>query len=287
MIEVIRPGALLTVQDLGRPGYAHLGVPRSGAADRMSLRRANQLVGNDAAAAGLEISLGRVEFRFGADAVIAVTGAPLGLQLDGRPAAFDAQLQVAAGQRLCCAAPEMGLRSYLAVAGGLDVPAVMGSRASDLLSALGPAPLRQGDVLAIGSARGWPASAEPAVIIAPHPLLEFHPGPRADCFDGDALRQLCAAEYEVGPDSNRVGLRLTGVALRSRLTGELPSEGIAHGAIQVPANGQPLIFLADHPTTGGYPCIGVLRPESLARAAQLRPGDRLSFAMLSAGDCQP
>lgn len=281
MIEVIRPGALLTIQDLGRPGHAHLGVPRSGAADRISLRRANQLVGNDTAAAGLEITLGRAEFRYTQDALIAVTGAPLALQLDGQPVEFDAQLQVAAGQQLCCAAPRIGLRSYLAVAGGLDLPAVLGSRACDLLSGLGPAPLRKGDVLAIGGARGWPTSADPAVIIGPHPLLEFHPGPRADCFDGDALQQLCAAEYEVRPDSNRVGLRLAGAALRSRLTAELPSEGIAHGAIQVPANGQPLIFLADHPTTGGYPCIGVLRPESLARAAQLAPGDSLGFRLIS------
>lgn len=279
MIQVLSSGLLTTVQDLGRPGFAHLGVPRSGAADRISLRRANGLLGNSSGAAALEMTLQGPELRFQTAASIAVSGAPMPLQLDGRPVPADAVLDVRSGQCLTVGRAPLGARAYLAVAGGLDVLKTLGSCATDSLSGLGPAPLRAGDELRIGSERGWPASPDAAVEIVSEPVLRLDVGPRADDFDGAALEQLTQTAYEVSPDSNRIGVRLKGVPLVCMREKERASEGISHGAIQVPANGQPLIFLADHPTTGGYPVIAVLRPESVARAAQLVPGQRVRFCV--------
>lgn len=277
MIRVLEPGLLTTVQDLGRPGFAHLGVARSGAADRISLRRANRLLGNNSGAAALEMTVQGAGLRFLAPARIAVTGAAMPLQLDGQAVTSDAVLDVRAGQCLRVGRATLGARAYLAVAGGLDVPKTLGSCSSDLLSGLGPAPLRAGDELRIGADRGWPASPDAALEIVHEPVLRLDPGPRADDFDGSALETLTQTGYEVSPDSNRIGVRLKGAPLVCLREKERASEGVSHGAIQVPASGQPLIFLADHPTTGGYPVIAVLRPESVARAAQLVPGQQVRF----------
>ena len=279
MIRVLDPGLLTTVQDLGRPGFAHLGVARSGAADRISLRRANRMLGNAAGAAALEVTVRGPQLRFLESARIAVTGAPMSLQLDGLSVPFDAALEVRAGQTLQVGRAPLGARAYLAVVGGLDVRKTLGSCATDLLSGLGPRPLRAGDELRIGGERGWPVSPDAAVEIVREPVLRIDPGPRADDFDALALEQLTQTAFAVSPDSNRIGVRLKGAPLRCRLAQARASEGISHGAIQVPANGQPLIFLADHPTTGGYPVIAVLRPESVARAAQLVAGQRVRFRL--------
>jgi biotin-dependent carboxylase-like uncharacterized protein len=272
VIEVVRPGPLATVQDLGRAGYAHLGVPHSGAADRASLCLANRLTGNPEDAAGLELTFGGAALRFHAAAWIAVTGAPLPV----RGATLNAPCRVPAGAVVEFGTPYAGVRTYVAVRGGIDVPPVLGSRSTDLLSGLGPAPLSAGDRLPLGRATG-----EITVDLAPgfqpvdEPILRIVPGPRDDWFE--TLAPLTGSAYEVTAQSNRVGVRLDGPPLTRRRSGELESEGMVTGALQVPPNGLPIIFLADHPTTGGYPVAAVLAAADVPRAAQLRPGQRVRF----------
>ncbi|MFI6455170.1 biotin-dependent carboxyltransferase family protein [Streptosporangium amethystogenes] len=293
MIEVIAPGPYATVQDLGRPGYAHLGVPRSGAADEPSLRLANRLIGNPEGAAGIELTFGGARLRFTTGTWVAVTGAVCPLELlrprgtapdDAAPCGpvsqgMCAPFWVPAGGELRTGMPETGLRTYIAVRGGLDTPVTMGSRSADSLSGLGPPPLRTGTVLPLGPTDGLPpiiVDAAPSPELGAGVLLVL-PGPREDWFVPGALATLCAEPYEVGQDSNRVGVRMRGARLERARDEELPSEGMVAGAVQVPPSGQPIVFLADHPPTGGYPVIAVLTSASLARAAQLRPGDRVRF----------
>ena len=279
MIEVLRPGPLTTVQDLGRPGYAHLGVGRSGAADRASLRLANRLVGNPEGAAGLEITLGGFAARFAARAVLALTGAPAPVRIAGHSAAPYGPVEVGPGDEVELGVPDRGVRTYLAVRGGLDVPAVFGSRSTDLLGGLGPPTVAAGTRLAVGT----PAAGFPTVDLAPVPelpaelVLPARAGPRADWFAAGALDLLGSGSYEVTSASNRVGLRLSGPPLRSARDRELPTEGLVEGALQVPPNGQPIVMLADHPVTGGYPVIAVVDEAAVALAAQARPGDRIRF----------
>jgi biotin-dependent carboxylase-like uncharacterized protein len=279
-IEVTGTGTLATVQDLGRPGLAALGVGRSGAADAASLRLANRLLGNAEGAAALEVTLGRLELRVHGGVYVALTGAPCPFTVDGRHASAGSVVWVPDGATLRLGTPPCGLRSYLAVRGGVDVPPVLGSRATDTLAGLGPAPLATGDRLRVGV----PAAHLPHVDHAPlrHPETgEVHlrvvPGPRADWFTPAAHRALLEASYEVTADSNRVGMRLAGTALERARHDELPSEGMTLGALQVPPSGQPTLFLADHPVTGGYPVIAVVVGSDVDRAAQARPGQRLRF----------
>ncbi|GAA5060320.1 biotin-dependent carboxylase-like uncharacterized protein [Thermocatellispora tengchongensis] len=279
-VEVLSPGPYATVQDLGRTGYAHLGVPRSGAADPRALTLANRLVGNPEGHAGIELTLGGARLRFAAPAWIAVTGAPCPLTLSGRAAGMCAPLWAPAGAELRVGVPARGLRTYVAVRGGLAVAPVLASRSTDSLSGLGPPPLRAGDVLPVGPPGGLGPIVVDAAPYAPppeRPALRVIPGPRDDWFTPDALDLLCGAPYEVSPHSNRVGVRLRGPALARSRGGELPSEGMVAGAIQVPPDGQPIVFLADHPPTGGYPVIAVVRAADLPLAAQLRPGDTVTF----------
>ena len=278
MITVVRAGPLTTVQDLGRPGWAHLGVPRSGALDVPALLAANRLVGNPDSAAGLETTLLGCALRCSADAVVAVTGAPATVLVDGVPAAFGAAVQVPAGATVDVGRATSGVRSYLAVAGGIDVEPVLRSRSTDTLSGLGPSRLAKGDELPVGDGRGEPGPAGPMPVSDGDPLvLRVRLGPRDDWFTG--LDAFLAATYTVTPVSNRVGARLAGPALTRARSGELPSEGLVLGAVQVPADGQPLIFLADHPTTGGYPVVGVV--EDVTPLAQARPGTTVSFLEVS------
>jgi biotin-dependent carboxylase-like uncharacterized protein len=279
MIEVLRPGPLTTVQDLGRPGYAHLGVGRSGAADRASLRLANRLVGNPEGAAGLEITLGGFAARFTARAVVAVTGAPAPVRLAGRGVAPYGPVEVAPGDRVELGVPRRGVRTYLAVRGGLDVPAVFGSRSADLLGGLGPPAVEAGTRLPVGTrTAGFPiVDLAPVPDLPAEPVLPVRAGPRADWFVPGALDLLGSRPYEVTAASNRVGLRLSGPPLRAAGDRELPTEGLVEGALQVPPNGQPIVMLADHPVTGGYPVIAVVDEAAIALAAQARPGDRIRF----------
>lgn len=293
-IEVIRPGPLATVQDLGRLALGHLGVPASGAADAASLRHANQLAGNPPGAAGIEFTLGKAVLRFGVPAVAAVAGAGAQVTLAAaagqppRAIEFGMAFEVPAGAELRIGTPAAGLRTYLAVRGGVDVPAVLGSRSADLLSRLGPAPLRAGDLLPVGAASpaalatggaagGAPRQA-PRLAAASGPArLRVLPGPRDDWFAAGAIEILCGTDYVVRPASDRTGLRLDGPALPRKNTGELASEGMVTGALQVPPDGRPILLLADHPVTGGYPVIAVVASADIGTAAQLRPGQRVRF----------
>lgn len=283
-MTVVRAGALTTVQDLGRPGHAHLGVPRSGALDVPAHRLANRLVGNPQTAAALETTVSGCAIRPARPLVVAVTGAPCAVRIDGRPAAWGAPVRVPAAAVLEVGAATRGLRSYLAVAGGVAVPPVLGSRATDLLSGLGPKPLADGDDLPVGAPYGPSGSVDALPYPGPGPelVLPVALGPREDWFTPDALATLAAGRYTVSPASNRIGLRTLGPALQRARGGELPSEGMVLGAVQVPPDGRPVVFLADHPTTGGYPVIGVVPEDSLAAAAQSPPGTRVRFVPVRA-----
>ncbi|TMR03041.1 biotin-dependent carboxyltransferase family protein [Actinomadura soli] len=282
MIEIVRPGPLATVQDLGRPGRAHLGVPRSGAADERAFRLANRLVGNPEGAAAVELTLGGAALRFHRNTWIAVTGAPVPLCIDSRAYGTNAPCHVPDGGLVEFGTPQSGLRSYLAVRGGVVVEEILGSRSTDLLSGLGPAPLSPGDRIPVGSARGLgdiAVDVAPAPPMPETPILRILPGPRDDWFAEDAMATLTSTTYVVSPDSNRVGVRLDGPPLARVREGELGSEGMVTGSLQVPPSGMPIIFLADHPTTGGYPVVAVLASTGIADAAQLRPGQRLRFRL--------
>jgi biotin-dependent carboxylase-like uncharacterized protein len=286
VLAVVKPGLLTTVQDLGRPGYAHLGVTRSGALDAPALARANALVGNPPSAAGLETTLTGVTLRAEADLTIAVSGAVAPVTVDGQPVAFDAPVTVPAGSVIAVGPARTGVRSYVAVAGGITVAPVLGSRATDTLSGLGPPPLRAGVVLPVGPPSAAPdvtgAAAPPALGPMPKDVtVRIRLGPRHDWFTGPARDALLEQPYVLTPKSNRVGARLAGPALTRARPGELPSEGIVLGAIQVPADGQPLIFLADHPTTGGYPVIAVVERADLPLIAQARPGTTIRFVLVA------
>lgn len=281
-LTVVRSGALTTVQDLGRVGAAHLGVPRSGALDPPALRLANRLVGNPEGAAALETTVNGCALRPSRPLVVAVTGAPCAIRVGGRPAAWGAPVLVPAGAVLDVGAATRGLRSYVAVAGGVAVPEVLGSRSTDLLSGLGPEPLADGRELPVGPRYGPSRSADavPCPGPAPELVLPVAPGPRADWFAPAALRTLVRGSFTVSPESNRIGLRTAGPALERARHGELPSEGMVLGAVQVPPDGRPVVFLADHPTTGGYPVIGVVPEGALPAAAQAPPGTRLRFVLV-------
>ncbi|HEY8480358.1 MAG TPA: biotin-dependent carboxyltransferase family protein [Spirillospora sp.] len=282
MIEVVRPGPLATIQDLGRPGHAHLGVPCSGAADERAFRLANRLVGNPEDAAAVELTFGGAVLRFHRHAWIAVTGAPAPLRVNGRAQGTHAPAHVPEGALVEFGTPRSGLRSYLAVRGGVVVDEVLGSRSTDLLSGLGPAPLSPGDRLPVGSPAGLgdiAVDVAPAPPLPETPVLRIRPGPRNDWFTEDAMATLTSTTYEVSPDSNRVGVRLRGAPLARARDGELGSEGMVTGALQVPPSGMPIIFLTDHPTTGGYPVVAVLASSAISDAAQVRPGQRVRFRL--------
>jgi biotin-dependent carboxylase-like uncharacterized protein len=275
-LEVLATGPLATVQDLGRPGLAAVGVGRSGAADRDALRLANRLVGNEEGAAGGEVTFGGLVVRALRAVTVAVTGAVGPLSVG----AVNSVVHLAPGRRLALGTPTAGLRSYLAVRGGITVEPVLGSRSWDVLAGLGPKPLAVGDVLPAGP----PPVTEPCVDLAPvaapeagEVVLRVRPGPRDDWFTADAVRELLSAVWTVGAASDRVGMRLDGPALPRAMEGELPSEGMVPGALQVPPGGRPVLFLADHPVTGGYPVIATVLRDDLSRAAQARPGRPLRF----------
>lgn len=290
--DVLSAGPQTLVQDLGRPGLTGMGVSLSGALDRGALRAANRIVGNPADAPVLENALGGLRLVCRGRAVVAITGAQAEIRLTTAvgvrlPAAAGRPLALDEGDELRIGTPGAGVRCYVAVRGGWDVAPVLGSCATDTLAGIGPAPLRAGDRLRVGTA---PGGARPGAVLtgaaSPPPLprrgelvvLDIVLGPRSDWFSPAALDLLIHQEWTVTPQSDRVGMRLAGTEplTRSR-QGELPSEGTVAGAIQVPAGGQPVLFLADHPLTGGYPVIGAVVARDLDRAAQIPVGARLRF----------
>ncbi|WP_307031019.1 carboxyltransferase domain-containing protein [Arthrobacter globiformis] len=306
-LRVLSPGIHSLIQDLGRQGHSALGVSAAGALDRASLRRANRLVGNAPSAAAIETVSGGLRLQAIGDQVLAVAGAPSALTVvtpsaspseteTGGPQDGEAQNTAGARQRtvpvaapfalldgeiLTIGAPDAGFRSYVAVRGGIDAPPVLGSRSTDTMSGIGPKPLAAGQLLPSGGA------AESGVVGSPEiqpdypsggvTVLDIVPGPRADWFDRAALDSLCAQDWTVKPESNRVGMRLQGTPLERSRAGELPSEGTVAGAIQMPPEGLPVLFLADHPITGGYPVIGVVVDHQLDLAAQVPIGGSIRF----------
>lgn len=300
-LRILSPGLQSLIQDLGRQGHAALGVSAAGALDRASLRRANRLVGNGPSAAAVETVAGGLRVEAVGDQVLAVAGAPAPLTIEspsdagepGRQRTVPAATAFALldGEVLSMGAPESGFRSYLAIRGGADVAPVLGSRSTDTMSGIGPPPLAAGQLLPAGHVTdsGVVGSPElqPEFPGAGVTELEIVPGPRDDWFDDAALASLCGQSWQVTPQSNRVGMRLKGEPLRRSRDGELPSEGTVAGAIQIPPEGLPVLFLADHPITGGYPVIGVVADEHLDRAAQVPIGGSIRFRIAPHAPTQP
>ena len=280
-LRVEHPGASALVEDLGRPGLAHLGVAASGALDRRALTLANRLVGNADGAAALELAVGGFRARFEGEAWFAGTRAGGPLTLDGRPVPPYSAVRAHDGVVLEVGVAARGIRYVLAVRGGLDVPAALGSRSRDTLAALGPEPVVAGQVLAIGAE---PAASVPVVdqdVAFPPPdgavTLALLPGPRADWFTDAAAATLFESTWRLSEQADRIGARLLGPELARRRTGELASEATVPGSMQVAGDGRPTILLADRPVTGGYPVIAVVAPASLDAVAQLRPGQEVRF----------
>lgn len=270
MILVLDPGARTLVQDLGRPGLAHLGVGPSGAADPLALCRANGLAGNVAGAAALEVLLGGLVLEALAPTVVAVAGADCSVP---------PVVSLRSGEVLRLGQPSDGLLTYLAVAGGFDVPGVLGSRSTDTLGRVGPPPVRTGDLLPIGRAVRWvdPLELAPRLVMpgAGPVVVRVHSGPRPECFD-DGLAAVCRATWTVSASADRTGARLDGPALPRR-TAEAEPEGLVLGAVQVPPHGRPIVLLADRPVTGGYPVVAVVHADDVRLVAQSRPGTVLRF----------
>ena len=286
-IEVLQPGLQLLVQDQGRAGSTHQGVTVSGAVDREALALANLVVGNEPDAAALEVTMGGASLRFHGPAVIAIAGALAPADLEGHqllpaePYAVDNRdiLQIGMAPR--------GARVIIGVRGGIDIEPELGSRSSDTLSGLGPAPLRAGDTVPLHGPHAAIRSVQLDQLESRHlPAadevcrLRITLGPRDDWFTSEAIDTLTGQQWLVSADSNRVGIRLQGAhPLERAVTGELDSEPVVIGAIQVPSSGQPVVFLADHPVTGGYPVIGSVIEQDLPLAAQLPPGALLRFVI--------
>ncbi|BDZ63908.1 5-oxoprolinase subunit C family protein [Agromyces mangrovi Wang et al. 2018] len=280
-LTVLAPGALTLVEDRGRPGWAHLGVGESGAADRAALGLANRLVGNAPHTAALECAIGGLHLRFDDAAWFAVTGAWGDVTLDGEAVRPETATRARPGAELVLPTAAHGLRYVVGVRGGIAVPRVLGSRSRDTLAGLGPAPLAAGDEVPIGDET---AGAIPALdrLTAWAPVDDqvvagLVPGPRADWFTDAARLALFETEWRVSPQSDRIGVRLDGPALERRVPGELASEGVVRGSVQVPPTGTPTVLLADHPVTGGYPVIAVVSHASIDAFAQLRPGQSVRF----------
>ena len=281
-LTVERIGPQVLVQDRGREGYAGLAITESGAMDVTSHDIANRVVGNPPEAASLEVFMGGLMLLAHSHCTVAVTGAAAEVSINGVHRSLNVAILLHPGDRLRLSAPQQGLRNYVAVRGGFAVEDVLGSRSSDPTTGIGPAPVAVGDTLPIGPE---PEGDVPLTEIAPalghreDLVLTGTWGPRADWFTEAARRSLTATPWQVTTEANRVGIRLSGTTLERSETGELPSEGLVRGAVQVPANGQPLVFSSDHPTTGGYPVIAVVDPECVDLLAQARPGSEVRFRL--------
>ena len=279
-LDVLSPGPLALLEDLGRPGHAALGVGESGAFDRGALRLANRLVGNAEHTPGIEALGGGLALRATGPCLVAVTGTEGGLTITrtGRPQPVvrRSPLHLRAGDVLTVGAPVRGLRSYVAVRGGVQVERTLGSASYDTLARLGPAPLTAGDRLPVGRDTVSHPHVDHAPLRSVEGPLRVLLGPRDDWFTAEAVTALLSTAWVVTPHSDRVGLRLDGPALPRRDPGrELPSEPMVAGALQVPPDGRPVLLGPDHPTTGGYPVIAVVLRDDVDRAAQLGPGTTL------------
>lgn len=287
-LTVVKPGMLTTVQDLGRRGFQGLGVPVSGPMDSYSHRLANQILGNDPAAAAIEITLLGPELVADGDLTCAATGADISLTVNGKPAPMNEPFRVRSGAHLKWGTRIAGTRMTFAVAGGFELPRTLGSRATHLASRMGPfggRALRAGDLLPVGDARGGRAIAgHPLDIPAGGAHLRVLPAVHRERFTDDAWGLLVHARFIVSPQSNRMGYRLDGPLLGHVRGADILSEAMPNGAIQVPASGQPILLLADRATTGGYATIANVISADLPIAGQLAPGDWVQFDALNRED---
>lgn len=313
MMEVVSPGLLTSVQDLGRYGHQHEGVSPGGAMDAFALRAANLLTGNDENAAALEVTMQGPTLRFVRDTAFALGGADLSATVEGTPVPPWRTVLARAGSRLAFGAGT-GCRTYVAVAGGVDVPSVLGSRSTCLRAGFGGhegRALRKGDRLRIGAApplagriiaalaAGGTRRTAAACVIAPWgissslrprysaaPVVRLIEGAHVSLLTADARQRLVRNDLRVGAQSDRMGYRLEGPTLETTGGRDLLSEGVAFGTVQLPPGGVPIVLMADRQTTGGYPRIGEVASVDLPLLAQLRPGDRLRFRTVTVGEAQ-
>jgi biotin-dependent carboxylase-like uncharacterized protein len=314
MIDVIRAGTLTSIQDLGRTGLRHLGIGQSGALDTLALRVANRLVGNVSQAAGIEITIGPTVLRFTRDARIAITGADFSATLEATPVHAWWSLPVLAGQQLTLRAPRHGMRAYLAIAGGIDVIPMLGSRSTDLqagFGGLGGRALRDGDRLPVSGAlqshdlalgpdtAGFgvkspalcefghvPVALGAATAGSNDTVIRVLPGPEYANFSPAVQTALWNSAWRITPNSNRMGYRLAGPKLECGDTRELLSHAVLPGIIQVPSNGQPIVLMGDAHTSGGYPKIGAVISADLWRLAQARLNASLRFVLVEQKDAR-
>jgi antagonist of KipI len=308
-LRIVTGGLQTTVQDLGRMGRQRSGIPVCGAMDRLALRVGNMLVGNDDDAAALEASLIGPAITFEQSALIALTGGDLEATINGSEVPPWHAISVPAGATLRCGQPRVGCRAYIAVAGGVDVPLVFGSRSTYLRAQFGGyegRALRSGDLLLTGErsreaeeiavalresgaaavAARWSVAGALRPRYTDDPVARLIPGAHYDLLDDESRDRLGAATFRISSSSDRMGYRLTGVELSLREPIELLSEGVAFGTVQLPPGGEPIVLMADHQTTGGYPRVGEVASVDLPLVAQLKPGDRLRFQLVSVEEAQ-
>ena len=282
-LHILKPGLLTTVQDLGRYGHQASGVPVAGPMDTFSHRLANQLAGNSIDAATLEVTLIGPDLIVEADTTMAIAGGQFEVTCDDRPLASGTSFSVTRGQRVKFGRLVEGARAYLAVAGGIQTPPVLGSRATHLVSHMGGfngRALRAGDRVPIVNAAPTRRQRKSAGLTLPtkgRALLRVMAGPQDRWFQADALRAIASVSFRISPQSNRMGYRLQGPPLVRAREDELISEPVGIGAIQVPAAGEPILLMADRQTAGGYPKIGYVISADLPIAGQLAPGDFIEF----------
>jgi antagonist of KipI len=290
VIQVQSPGLLTTVQDLGREGFGPLGVSASGAADPISLRLGNRLVGNAEGAAALEMTLLGGTFVFPHGAILALTGSDFAAMLDGAPVELWASLEVKPGQTLRVEATRSGARSYLCVQGGIVAKPFLGSVSTHLLSGLGGhegRALRKGDVLHTGPATSSirKRSVAPRALerLSPRKVLRVTPGPQSDSFPRKSQQLFYESTYRIAEESNRMGLRLEGPSIAQGSSGEMITEGVSIGAVQITAGGLPIILFVEQQTTGGYAKIANVISADLHSLGQLRPRDEIRFEQVDWG----
>ena len=290
VLEVITPGILATVQDLGRPGYQAQGVPVSGAMDPFSLQAGNMVLGNPRGAAALEIAVRGPSIRVLDDIAVCVFGADLGVSVDGVLVPRGQGLPLSSGQVISFGGQRAGAWTYLCVEGGLDVPIVLGSRSTGMrarLGGVGGRSLRAGDILQAFPPEGARRRAAVPVQEFPrHLSLRAVPGPQDSMFLPGSIESFFSAEFMVTPQSDRMGYRLQGPALTLRDRADILSDGTALGAVQVPAGGQPIVLMADRQTTGGYPKIATVISADVPRLAQLPAGGIVTFTRVSVEEAQ-
>ena len=305
-MNILSPGPLSTVQDMGRTGHAAQGYPECGACDKYALALGNLLCGNPPTAAAIEMTLTGATVQFEQSTVVALTGAACVPTLDGQRISLNAPVRIAAGATLEIGMFTAGLRAYLCVQGGVDVPPVLGSRSTDLKCRIGGVEgraLHKGDHLPVGkpapgysldraalasrllAGKPWllrPRTAHAYLGEQVIPLLRAVPGPQDDAFTSGGLRAFFSGLYAVTPDSNRMGVKLSGPVVATKNGSDILSDGIVEGSVQISANGQPILMLADHQTTGGYAKIATVIAPDLSAAAQLRPGETAVFRPVTA-----